>query len=126
MILNRINGSQGWVMNMLMRVPDAPATTSEFLILSTLDILRQEGCQFFSTGTTPAPQLGRIEGLRRISEYFIRSAFKLASKLLNLGGRQYYWTKFNPKTSPTFLAFSRPKIGMREILGLMRAFNVNI
>jgi lysylphosphatidylglycerol synthetase-like protein (DUF2156 family) len=126
LIISRLDMCKGWVMNILMRIPEAPKTTSEFLILSILDILRQEGCSYFSIGTIPALQLEKTEGLSSISELLARTAFKLAVKIFNLSNRQKYWKKFNPETKPTFLLVSRPKIGIREVIGIMRAFNAPI
>jgi len=125
-MLNRLESTKGWVLNMLMKTPDAPTTTSEFLILSILDIVRQEGCPFFSIGTTPAPKLGRTEGLCGIYTWLVRMGFKIASKILNLGGRQRYWEKFQPKMAPIFIMSSRSRLGLREALGIARAFNAPI
>ena len=126
LMMNRLDGALGWVMNVLMRIPEAPLATSEFLILSVLDILRAEQCPYFSVGPVPALELGKIEGIRPISQKIIRISHKIASKLFNIGGnRQLYWKKFSPKMASSFFIFSRPKIGIREVLGIMRAFNAS-
>lgn len=125
-MLNRIDAFQGWTMNVLMRIPEAPSTVSEFLILSVLDTLRQEECPFFSIGMVPASELGRIEGLRTITQNIVRTIFKTAAKIFKFGGRQMYWKKFNPKISPLFVVFTRPKISLRDVMGIMRALKVNM
>lgn len=125
-MLNRLENTKGWVLNMLMKTSDAPTTTSEFLIMSILDILRQEGCPFLTIGTAPAPKIGRIEGLSTFCTWFVRVSFRLVNKIFNLGGRQRYWDKFQPKMAPTFIMSSRQRIGLREALGIARAFNAPI
>lgn len=125
-ILNRLDNHQGWVLNMLMKNPDAPTTTSEFLIMSILDRLREEACQFFSIGTTPAPELGRTEGFGRFYTWIMRNSFKVINKIFKLDKRQRYWDKFNPKIAPTFIMCNKSKIGIREALGIARAYNAPI
>ena len=51
LMLNRLTMHNGWVLNRLLLSPDTPYGTSELLILSVLDTLREEGCSFFSIGS---------------------------------------------------------------------------
>jgi lysylphosphatidylglycerol synthetase-like protein (DUF2156 family) len=127
LMLNRIAFYQGWVMNGSLMVTDqAPNSASEFMMLYALEVLRNEGCTFLSIGPTPAHQIGRIEGLGHISRWMTRSAFKVAQKIFKLSDRQRYWKKFHPRKEPTFVLFSSPRIGIRELRAIIRAFNVNI
>ncbi len=124
LMLNRINAYGGWVMNMLMLSGTAPTTTSEFLLLSTFDMLRAEGCSFFSIGTSPTVQLHTTQGLGRASRWIVRRAYALAKKIFKLSDRQRYWKKFSPQLHPTYVLFSSNRLGFYEILGIMRALNV--
>lgn len=123
LMLNRIDAFQGWVLNILMVVPDAPTVTSEFIILSTLSILRSEGCSFFSVGTVPASQLGKIEGLGCFSQWLARKLFKIAKKIFKLEDRQRYWKKFYPESRSTYVLFNTSSIRFSEILDIVRALS---
>lgn len=124
LMLNRLAIRDGWALNILMVEPQAPNTTSEYLVLSTLDILRDEKCRYLTIGTTPASELGYIHGVGKYSTWFARNVYSLAKKIFNLGDRQRYWKKFHPKTEPLYLAFSNARISMSDILAVMRALNV--
>lgn len=124
LMLNRLDAHNGWVINMLMRIPDAPTTTSEFLIMSVLDILRQENCALLSVGAVPGPVLGKMIGFNSFYEWLIRKAYAASSKIFKLYGKQNYWKKFNAQTAPMFVVVSRSKFGLREAIGMLRVFNV--
>ncbi len=127
LVINRIDAYQGWVLNgSVMLTPQAPKSTSEFLVLSVLEILRNEGCQFFSVGPTPSLELGRIEKLGKITQLMLRMGFKIAQKFFKLSERQRYWKKFKPQKKPTFLVFNGSGIGFSDLYALMGAFNVRI
>ena len=126
LMLNRIDAYQGWVQNLCMITPEAPKYTSEVMILSVLDVLRAEGCRFLSAGHMPALQLGRIEGFGILSQWLARKVYTIAQKIFKLCERQRFWKKFDPRTEPTFLAFSKSRIGIAEIKGIMHAFNAKI
>lgn len=123
LILNRFGSCNGWVLNMLMVVPDAPAVTSEFIVLSVLEILRTEGCVFFSAGAIPGPTIGRIEGMGLMSRWLIRTLHKTAQKIFNLSDRQRYWDKFSPEKQPVFTLFSKPRIEISDVMAIMQAMN---
>lgn len=125
-MLNRIDAHHGWVQNLLMITPEAPKFTSEVILLSTLDVLRKEGCQFFSTGPLPAPHIGKVEGLGSVSEWLVRKIYHVSKKIFKLGERQRFWKKFEPRSQPTFVLFSSSRIGLSEVLGIMNAFNAKI
>jgi lysylphosphatidylglycerol synthetase-like protein (DUF2156 family) len=126
LLLNRLDGGNGVVINMLMVSPHAPNPTSEFLVMSTLDILRTEGCTFFSVGTTPATQLGEVKGFGRVSTWIARHAYQTARKIFNLNNRQRYWKKFQPQLQSSYLVFSSSRIGLCDIVSIMRAFNAHL
>jgi len=124
LMLNKLNAHQGWVLNIMMTTPDAPNTTSEFIVLSVLDIIRTEGCSFFTVGTTPGVGLGTIQGLSKPTIWFARYVYAIAKKVFNLGDRQRYWRKFHPSTRSLHLLFSQPSIRPGDIMAVMRALNV--
>lgn len=124
LILNRLDAYNGWVQNLLMVMPDAPKFLSEVILLSTFDVLREEGCKFYSIGPSPAPMVGRIEGVGVATAWLVRKTYNVAKKIFKLGERQRFWKKFEPSTQPTFILFSSSRIGLSEVLGILNAFNL--
>ena len=120
-ILNRIDAYKGWVLNILMALPDAPTVTSEFLIINMLSKLRSESCPFLSVGTLPATRLGKIEGLGPFSQWCTRGLYQTAKKIFKLEDRQRYWKKFYPESRPTYVIFSQPSTKFSEIYGIVQA-----
>lgn len=123
LMLNSLSAYNGWVINMLMVDPSAPNPTSEFIVLSALEILRTEKCNYFSIGTTPAAQLEKIEGVHALIAWAARAIFYAAKKIFKLSDRQRYWKKFYPETKPLYLLLSKKGIALQEILAVMNALN---
>lgn len=117
---------EGWVLNLLMTKPEAINGTSELLVYKILEILQKEGCSSLSLGTVVKEQVGEIYGLKRFSRSLIRLFYKLAIKILRLEGRKHYWKKFHPKSLPSYLIFTRKKIGVAEISGVFRSLNTSL
>jgi lysylphosphatidylglycerol synthetase-like protein (DUF2156 family) len=122
-MLNRIDANNGWVINMVMLLPEAPKFTSEYLILSVLEILRAERCGFLSAGTMPSADLGRIENLAPLSKLFTRFMYQISKKVFKLEERQRYWKKFQPRKRPSFLLFSKKNVGFFDIYGIFQTMN---
>ncbi len=117
---------QGWVLNMAMMGAQAPRYLSEAMFLAVLDILRNEGCEYFTLGALPSAQLGAVDGVGAVSEKIAQTIFKMAHKVLNLGQSRKYWKKFNPRTEPMYVVFSGSKIKLTAIAALFRSFNLRI
>ncbi len=126
LILNRLDIFNGWTINALFYAPDAPKYTSEYILLQTLAVLRAEGCNYFSFGTLPVAQLRTIEGLGRCATFLAPYCFNLTKKILKLYKRKQYWQKFAPTIVPSYLLVHKAGIGVKEILGILRAFNVTV
>lgn len=124
--VNRLDMYNGWVLNRFMLAPDVPYGSSEYIVLSLMSLLRAEGCPFFSIGTTPASNIGRIHGLGKMSKWVLCNAYKFAKKILHLNSRQRYWDKFQPTRAASFLLFSKTRIGVREIIGILKAVNIKM
>lgn len=125
LMLNRIDIHQGWVINLLLRKPQAPTYLSEVTLLGALDILRNEQCNFLSVGPMPGLQLGSMEGFGTFTQLLARNTYKIAKKIFKLEERQRFWKKFEPHKAPMFVLFSNPRVKLRELKGIMKAFNAN-
>lgn len=122
-ILNRLDNQNGWALNMLMVDPESHKYTSEYLITGILELLRQEKSEFFSIGSHPASELGRIEGLGKFSTWLARNTYKTAQKIFKLNDRQRYWQKFYPHYQPSYLLFSAPYVDLKAIFAIVRSLN---
>ncbi len=121
--LNLIESKKGWLINHLMVIPEAPGGTPELLFTTALEVLASEGCRFATVGMINAKELGQIVGLSKLSCFVARFAFKIARKVFHLDGLHTFWGKFHPEHRPSYLLFSRSKVGLREIVGISRATN---
>lgn len=126
LLLNRLEAHRGWLLYLLMTVPNAPAGTSEYLIMSSLDKLSEEKCDFFSFGVSAAEQLGDIVGMGMCSQWIARTAFSLTKKVFNLDNRRRFWKKFQPDNKQSYILFSKPRIGFSEIMAVLKALNVSL
>lgn len=125
-MINRLDAHDGWVLNLLVKSPEAPTSISEFIILETLAALAKEQCTFFSIGSVPASDLGKMIGFGYVSTILARSIYKIARKIFNLSNRQRFWKKFKPINKPVYLLFCNSKVRIREIIALLRAFKLSM
>lgn len=114
-VLNKLGLYHGLAINMLLITPDAPKYTSEFILLSAFDILRDENCHFISLGTLPCLELNTMEGFGTITTFFAKKMFLLSQKIFKLNKRQQYWQKFHPYTKPSYLLLNKSTIGLRNL-----------
>lgn len=127
LMLNKINGSEGWALNgSIMLTAQAPKSTSEFLMLTILELLRGEGCIYFSAGPMMALEIERMEGFGWFSQLFIDCSMKSARKLFRMQDRQRYWKKFHPKKEPLFVTLTTSRMGLYELRAILRACNLKI
>lgn len=123
-LLNHVESRQGWSLHLLMTTPDAPLGTSEQLVLSVINALREEGCGFLTFGIVQKEELGQIEGVGLFAQGLARSFFKVAKRVFHLDTRRRFWRKFQPQNEKSYLVFSDRGIGVRNVLSVMRALNV--
>jgi lysylphosphatidylglycerol synthetase-like protein (DUF2156 family) len=121
--LNQIEARQGWMFNHLMMTSDAPHGTPEFLVISALETLKQEGCHFATFGTAPGAKLSTITGFSQFSTWMLSHAYQFANKIFHLNGHKTFWGKFTPESESSYLLFSQPSIGLREIIAVLRVLN---
>jgi lysylphosphatidylglycerol synthetase-like protein (DUF2156 family) len=122
-VLNQLQSKNGWLLNHLMVMPDAPNGVPELLMSTVLEVLEKEGCPFATVGSIASLELGEIRGMSKFAASITRITFKIASKIICLEGLNTFWGKFHPQSKPAYLIFSRKRIGIRELMGLKRAMN---
>ena len=124
--LKQLEICHGWAMSFLMALPDAPAGTSEVLVLHVIEKLRDAGCHFLSLGAGSGKQLGEIKGLNPVITTIARRLFKVVNWFFPLQCRRRYFNKFLPESRPTYLVFSNPTLGISALRALMRVLNISI
>lgn len=126
LILQRLDAKGGWLIHMVMAEPDAPQGTSESLVVHVLRQLNSEGCTYVTFGATPRDEVGEVEGLKPFSAYVGRKGFNFSKRFFDLDNRRKYWKKYKPDSEKCYILFSKDRIGLREVVGILRAFNVSV
>lgn len=125
MLLNKVEGEHGWLLNNLMITQDAPNGTSELLVVATLRVLHQEKCRQVIYGPIPSKQLGKIDGLGTLSTWLTLAAYQVARKAFRLDGHGTFWEKFQPSGKPSYILFNERRLSIGALRGLLRAFNAS-
>lgn len=126
LVLNRLDAKNGWLMNNVMLLPNAPNGLSELLIIKTLETLKDEGCHYLVAGPVTTKELGAMEGMHSAVEQLIRFIFKGVQFFFHLDGYEAFWLKFDPKTEGSFLAFPNNDISYSSVKAILHAFNMKI
>ncbi len=124
LVLHRLASREGWLLNHVMHSTESSNGIPEFLVVTALETLQKENCHYVTFGSVPSDKLLNIIGLGRVSTWIIDKIYTLVNRRLNLSGRQQFWLKFHPHSYSTYLMFNRGKLGIKELLALMRGMNV--
>jgi lysylphosphatidylglycerol synthetase-like protein (DUF2156 family) len=122
--LHQLQARQGWLLNHLLTIDEAPPGTSELLIISILEKLAQENYSLLTFGIIPGNHL-EIKGLGKFSTWLCQLGFKISQKIFRLQGRKKFWEKFQPHCESSYLLFSQSSISIFEVFALLRALNVS-
>lgn len=123
-VLNKLESRQGWLLNHLMVSQEAPNGTSELLVVTILEMLAKEGCHFVTFGHTPERELGQILGFNSFTKWTLKNAYKVVRKIFKFDRRTKFWQKFFPSIEPSYVLISQARVGIKELIALMRATNV--
>lgn len=122
-LMRKLDAYHGWFLKFLVTIPTAPRGSSELLVLSIIETLRKENCNYLSIGMVPAPQLGIIHGLGRFYKALARNLFSVAKWIFRLEHRKMYWEQFHPTSKRFFIVFSEPSIGIGVLRAILKALN---
>lgn len=128
-VLNTVEleARQSHLIDHVLATPDAPSGTSELLVARTLETLGAEGCRCATFGPAPSLSLGPAVNLGRVSEALARAAYNTAARIFHLDARTRYRRKFQvDRSEPSYLLFDPPQLGPREVMGVLRAFNLSL
>ena len=123
LLLTQLDAEQSFVINVLMLAPGAPTTTSEFMILSVLKQLAQEGVLTLSAGLIPQVQLSEMYGFNTITQWFMRKIYTVAYKRYKLHRKQQYWKKFAPIKKELFVLFEHKHVRSADMITILHALH---
>lgn len=123
-MLSQLNAQEGWLLKFFFTLPDAFSETSEFLMISLLATLKNENCQFLSKGMLPIDSIEEVRGLGYYSSP-VKYLYKMISFIFKFKKFKQYWQRYYPKKVPSYVLFSKPRIGLNEIRVLSKVFRIN-
>jgi lysylphosphatidylglycerol synthetase-like protein (DUF2156 family) len=124
-LLSRRDVEKGWLLKFFITHPKAPRGASEFMMVSILDTLRNENCHFLTYGIVAANHLGKIVGLNSFASWLARVGFTLTKWIFRLDRRKIFWKKFHPKMERSFVLFSKPSLGLRELRVILNSLKID-
>ena len=125
LILNELKQKKGWLLNNVMITKEAPNCVSELLVISALQTLEKENCQFVIIGPVPRKFLGKIIGVNGFLKLILQVIYQFAKAIFNLGGHEIFWEKFQPKTQAAYLIFPQNNLSFSSIRAIIKALNAH-
>lgn len=123
-MLSRLDAQQGWLLKFFMTLPGAFSDTSEFLMISLLTQLKQEGCRFLTKGMAPVDTLNSVEGLGGYSKV-AGWIYQMISSIFKFKKRKEYWYRYHPQSVPSYVMLSHSKMGWNEMRALLKVFRIS-
>lgn len=124
-VLNELRWRNGWLLNHLMFISDAPHGTPELLVVTALLALGKEEYSLVTFGNVAGDFL-EIKGLGKVATWIAKNSYLAIRSLFHLQGHMDFWDKFNPQSLPSYLLFCSRSIGLKELLALRKTFNMKI
>jgi len=125
-MLSKLEAHHGWLLKFLVTAQTKGFhETSEFMMMSLLDTLKKENCQFLSKGMLPVDTFEEVKGLNYASTQTLKGIYNLISLLFKFKKRKAYWQRYHPKTVPSYLILTSPKRSLNEINALIKIFKTH-
>jgi lysylphosphatidylglycerol synthetase-like protein (DUF2156 family) len=125
LILSQLKEEQGWLLNNSLVTPDASHGTSELLVVTSLNVLKNENCSKVIYGPIAQTELGKIEGLGKISTWLMRLIYRVIRKVMHLDSHIGFWGKFFDQNEPSFILFNQKPIGPKAVIAILKVFNLS-
>lgn len=126
LVLNQLESHQGWLLNNIMMIKEAPHGLSELLIVTALQELEKENCHYVLAGPAPSKRLGKIFGIHSALSFFIRLIYQGTRVIFHLDGYKAFWKKFQHKREGCYIVFPEKNLNFSSVKALMHAFNMEI
>ncbi|MDP1879428.1 MAG: phosphatidylglycerol lysyltransferase domain-containing protein [Parachlamydiaceae bacterium] len=124
LVLNELKSQQGWLLNNIMFLKNAPNGISELLIISALEALDKEGCRMVLVGPIPKKDLTNMIGLNPFKTFLFRIVYKFIRNIFGLSGQEIFWDKFQVDSyEDSYLVFPHGKLGFGSIRSVIQVFN---
>lgn len=122
-VLNELKKRQGWLLNHLMVVPDAPHGTQELLVVTALKAVAKENCSLVTFGNVAVDQL-QINGLGKMASWLAKKGYSITRSFFHLQGHLDFWDKFNPQLAPSYLLFDTKHITLSQLFALKKVLHM--
>jgi lysylphosphatidylglycerol synthetase-like protein (DUF2156 family) len=123
--LNKIDAYDGYLLNHLYALPEAAKGTSELLLTTVLDVLKEEGCRHATIGYVPGSEINTIVGLGKVTTFLAKKIYLWAKKTFGLDRLTTFWMKFNPSSEPVYILFDRKQMSVTDLLSLRKTLNAD-
>jgi phosphatidylglycerol lysyltransferase len=118
-----IPARNGYLLEDLVRDPDAPNGCSELLILEALRSFRAEGVDWATLGVSPRISTEDVQGLDGFTGLLARAAVGFAEQRFGLGALHHHRKKFDTRHVERAWLVKYPKrLRARDVVGVLRAF----
>lgn len=120
---------RGYHIDPCIAIPGAARGISEFLIISTMSLLREAGVAYLSLGFEPSTSLGEISGLAKPLRSLTRAIHRRTYRDLPIGGKRDFHDKFRPdgeQEADLFLVFPGRIPQLRHMKATMHVVNIDI
>jgi phosphatidylglycerol lysyltransferase len=119
-----IYARNGYLLEDLMRDPDAPNGVSELMVLEAIRIFREEGRSMATFGISPRLALGGLGNLPRWSSLLLHPAATVANRVLGLNSLHHHREKFDTRhMEKCFLVKYPRRLRLMDLYGLLKTFN---
>ena len=118
--LNKFSNNR-FVINLLIHTPTSPPETSDFIVLKTIEYLKEENITNFCIGITPKKVISQMFGFNKINEFLIKITYKISNKILKHENKQRFWKKFVPDFANVFIVLPDKKIKLGHISAILKA-----
>ncbi len=118
-LIKRLDVFDGWLLKNNVVLQDSPRGTSELLVISLLEQLRQENCRYLTYGLVPSENIDDIAGLNGLSTLFAKTTFSAAKWFFNLGQRKTFWMQFHPSTKKAYILFSKKGLNVSDVRAML-------
>jgi len=125
--LVRMQARGGYLLQHLLAAPSSPVGVSELLVVTCFARLAAEGCAFATFGPAPADHLGATEHLGHASARIAQLSYASMSRLFHMDRRAHFQRKFHVSSvEPIYVVFDPPRVRIRDLLGVARAFHISL
>ncbi len=120
-----IPARNGYLLEDVVRDPDAPNGCSELLIVEAIQSFRGEGIDWATLGVSPRISPADVHGLGGFTALLVRAAIGFAERRVGLQALHHHRRKFDTRHVERVRLVKYPdRLRARDLVGILRAFRV--